>query len=317
MKNQELLNKYLRGEATLAEKNQLAEMLDDFYDWNPQLMKVWSQSDGEMPSGVDKRVKNNIRSRIIPRRRNPWLIIWNIAASVALFVVGVWAFAMWSDNLPGRRYADSTVEVGRGQRTEMTLPDGTHVSLNSDSKLTYGQAFNRSRRIVKLQGEAFFDVAKDMSSPFSVDLGGVTVQATGTSFNISSYNNEKSLTVFLASGSVKVNSSAETITLMPGEVAEYNRTTRKLLKETGMDTEQYIGWKNNQLILDNKSLEEVIRQLERNFNVRFNILNEEIKQNKYSGTLKTNSLHNALELMCITSNLRYAIRNDEIDLYSK
>ena len=93
-------------------------------------------------------------------------------------------YQLWQTNHLLTRYADATISVNKGQKSDITLPDGSVVTVNSDSRVSYGKNFNGKKRMVELVGEAFFNVAKDPSAPFYVKVGNLTIQAVGTAFNV-------------------------------------------------------------------------------------------------------------------------------------
>ena len=105
-----------------------------------------------------------------------------MATCAAVFGAVAISLFYWNENRLLTKYNDMTVEVGHGQKSDISLPDGTIVHLNTDSKLRYGSHFNGKQRQVELTGEAYFDVAKDAQSPFIVKAGDIQVRALGTSF---------------------------------------------------------------------------------------------------------------------------------------
>ncbi len=135
----------------------------------------------------------------------------------------------------------NTLRVGRGKRYMATLSDGTKVWLNSGSTLTYPVSFDSGTRTVTMTGECFFDVAKDPRKPFIVEAGGMEVEALGTSFNITCYENEQVASMTLSTGRVAVGTRAGSLTVEAGRRVEFDMAADRL-SESAVDPADYSGW---------------------------------------------------------------------------
>ena len=155
----------------------------------------------------------------------------------------------------------NTMSTPYGKQFSVTLPDGSMVWLNAASSLTYPITFTGRERRVSVRGEAYFEVAKNATMPFIVKADDrAEIEVLGTRFNVNAYENEKSLNTTLLEGSVKVNN----MLLRPGEQA---RVTDKVELVRNVNTEKVIAWKNGYFNFEGSDLKEMMRQLERWYNV--------------------------------------------------
>lgn len=313
----ELLDKFLRNEANIIEKRQLAQGLTYPESWDEDFREVWENSDGELMRPVDNRVWGKVKRGIKSVRKPGFQRMWAVAASMVAVILGGSTLYLWNEVHNGSYDNDFIIEVEKGQKSNITLPDGTRVRLNSDSKLSYSKAFARKERTVKFSGEAYFEVFPDPYSPFNVVVNDVMVQATGTSFNIQAYLETNHITTYLASGCVNVFSPTGQVSLLPGEKSDYNMNTRLLTREKVADPLRYLAWMDNLLVFEEEPLENILQLLERNYNVRFTLTNDTIKQQRFGGTLNNSSLQNILDILSLTSKLSYKVNNDEIELSYK
>ncbi|WP_127131672.1 FecR family protein [Pseudoflavitalea rhizosphaerae] len=183
-------------------------------------------------------------------------------------------------NTPGsndsKEIVYNTITTAKGKQYKLVLEDGSCVWLNAASSLRFPVSFPGNERRVELNGEGYFEIAKDIKRPFHVGLRSSndtdkgTVTALGTSFNINSYDNESNIKTTLLSGSVGVsNQSGKSIVLKPGQQASFNSTQLRMNPEA--NTEQVLAWKNNLFNFDNENIEDIMRELTRwyNIDVRF------------------------------------------------
>ena len=146
---------------------------------------------------------------------------------------------------------------------EVTLADGTVVTVNAGSKLVYPQTFSGSTREVELQGEAYFKVHHDVKHPFIVKANGISTKVLGTEFNVRSHS-RKDTHVTLLQGSVLVSSTATAKRLKPGEDASFS-DGRMVVRS--VDTEIYTAWKNGEFYFDNESLLDIAKEIGKWYNV--------------------------------------------------
>lgn len=182
------------------------------------------------------------------------------------------------------------INVPYGEQVRVILQDGSIVQLNSDSRLKYPKQFGLFRRTVELWGEGYFSVAKDENRPFTVDLQGVEVRVTGTKFNVKAYPAESNLWVTLDEGGILFKDrDAKEYRLVPGESAEYNRRSGRCQISRPDNMEQISAWRSNSLNFYLTPLSEIIKVMERHYDVHFIVKDSAALQNRF--TLSTGKVN--------------------------
>lgn len=158
------------------------------------------------------------------------------------------------------------------------LPDGSEVTLNRHSRLSYPKTFGRER-IVELEGEAYFEVSKNPEKPFRVKASGVTVSVLGTHFNVNAYAADSLIETTLLEGSVAVsnNANGEQMILKPNETAVYSKSTGTLAMHADADAEDEISWREGILSFEDAPMGEIARKLSHHFNVSIQIDGEALR----------------------------------------
>ena len=164
------------------------------------------------------------------------------------------------------------METLTGMEYTLALSDGSLVYLNAETSVKYPVVFGESERMVELDGEAYFEVAKDASRPFIVRMNGVDVKVTGTSFNARAYRNEGKVVTTLIEGRVEVNGKA----IVPGEQARYEVGNGDL-EIAKVDVEHFVAWKEGYFVFRNERLEDVMRTLARWYKVEYHFMDEASK----------------------------------------
>lgn len=180
------------------------------------------------------------------------------------------------------------ISTPRGGQYEVTLPDGTKVWLNAASSLKYPSSFAKNERKVELQGEAYFEVAKDKNRPFRVATKQQTVEVLGTHFNISAYNDETQVKTTLLEGAVNVSSGTNSLKLKPGQQALLNLADAKLRLNPNVDVDKEMAWKNDLFAFDNDDLKTIMRQISRWYDLDV-VYQGKITDEKYVGEIPRNS----------------------------
>lgn len=273
-------------------------------------------------------------------------IIWRIAA-VALVLIGLTAFLYLGLTKRSHKTLDAqyiTAIAPKSQKSQLILADGTKVWLNSGTTLKYKSDYGNVDRQIFLEGEAYFEVAKNPSKPFLVYASNIVVKAIGTSFNVKCYLEDNIIETTLIEGKVQVtksnnNTVKESVYLNPKERAIFNRLDNKLVvtteqkienveKEKEISTYSYIqpksiqsviSWKNEELIFENEPFEELTKRLERWYNVRIRVLDPKVNlENSYTGKFVHNeSLEQVLKIVSRTTPIKYTFREGEILIESK
>jgi len=203
------------------------------------------------------------------------------------------------------------------QRSILHLNDGSEVTLNSGSTLSYPKIFDQDKRMVKLSGQAFFEVAHDASHPFIVQTGKIQTKVLGTEFNVSNYKAEKEVTVALVRGSVQIKTmdkNQDSILLKPGERMTYHSGSGKMIASS-FDTEIETGWKEGNTSFKAADFKTISSVFEKNFGYKLLLPHQTIKIN-YTGTFKNESPLHIIKAICYSLNLTYTIQNNTIILSS-
>lgn len=242
-----------------------------------------------------------------------------VAASVLIFVaLGTAYFFSVSSTVQEPVSVAVIKENSWGQRSTIYLSDGTEVMLNAGSRLQYDKDFSSSERVVVLEGEAFFDVAKDSLRPFKVRTGDITTQALGTSFNVKAYS-DKQVEVALVSGKVSVQkgltASADSLHLIPGESAAYDSATGLL--KTYFDPKKVLSWKEGIIYFDHASENTVISTLEKWYGVTITLENTSAKEWNYTASFDRPSLEHVLMSIGFAMDFEYEIKQKDISIRYK
>lgn len=243
-----------------------------------------------------------------------------VAASIALLVglsFSVWLSAYYRSD-GNYLAAEAVFIVPSGQKSQLILPDGTKVWMNSDSKLTYPVDFSKKRRLVKLEGEAYFDVVHDENNKFIVNTGTVNVLVHGTSFSVTDYPTDSFISVALEKGSVSVETSREhdlLTRLVPGQKLLIAKSDISW-NVSAFDAEAYNIWMLNKLQFKGESLYNVFRKIERWYGVKIRLENENPSYS-YWFTLKTESLTEMLNLINQITPIDYKINGEEVTIRYK
>ncbi len=249
-------------------------------------------------------------------RRLGWL---KYAAAVAAVVaVGFFSYRGGQSQLE-TAMGDIVVEAPQGSRTQMTLPDGTKVWLNAGSKISYSQSFGLVNRLVLLAGEGYFEVAHNEELSFSVESENVRVKVLGTKFNFRDYPSDAEATVSLAEGSVAMNSQqhpADEQLLKPGQRATVDKQTGKIRVEE-YEVTNATQWTSGKLIFDGEPLQEIVKTLERSYNVKITIADNRLLTLRFYGDFlrQEQTLSEVLDALAATGKIKYNIKGKDVTLY--
>ncbi|MCF8371375.1 MAG: FecR family protein [Bacteroidales bacterium] len=328
MKKQELYSelcvKFFRKEISDEEIKQLNDWLIASIDNKKhfdQISQLW-YSKQHNHFDADKawlkmvnRIRNGGQSKpaktlTMTRRR---FYYWVAAVAIILFM-----------SLPGMYYFLQTqgvfhnialfeVSAPKGEKATLTLADGTKVWLNSGSALRYSSTFDLRHRKVYLEGEGYFEVAKDESNLFTIVCGETEVVVYGTVFNISNYKDDEFIQLTLVSGKLGFDytHNEETAILDPSQQLTYSRKNKTINVEN-TNTELYTIWKDNQLKFDNAPFLDVIKKMERWYDVDIHLEPRMQSIENYTMTVKTESLREILEMLKLTTPFEYRIDKENV-----
>lgn len=230
-----------------------------------------------------------------------------IAATVAL-LIAIGGLAYMLSNRVTPEYSEVTNVSGKVK--QVLLADGSKVDLNVGSKIIYAKKFRLDKREVFLTGEAYFNVSKDRSKPFIVRTGDISIHVLGTKFNVKAYLNESDITTTLLEGSVLIDNSStgKKQQLIPNDVYSYNQVTKAATLVNSANSSANISWRYGAIRMEQMRMDEVCQQLERVYNVKIIILNNKLKQKRFTGELNYNeNLMDILEILKITVPFKYSV----------
>lgn len=215
--------------------------------------------------------------------------------------------------MPDRHEAMATIHSPLGARTDFILPDGTTGRLNSGSELTYPVQFSNKRE-VKLQGEAYFNVVHQHGNKFRVKTNTLTVEVLGTSFNVAAYSGDPEISVILKEGRVKIldMDDKESYIMKPDEKFCYNSKKRRMTV-TAVNASDQTSWTQGILKFCGESLEKVMRELGRWYNVDFEIRDKQLQEYNFKATFKDEQLDEILRMISLTTPMKYRIEERKTD----
>lgn len=252
--------------------------------------------------------------------------IYQLIRVAAIFLVaaliGIFAYKQVS---PVETSTDEPVlqeiTTAMGQRVNLTLSDGTKVILNADSKMELPKVFEANKREVSLEGEAYFNVAKNPDKPFLIHTSGSTTRVLGTSFSISAYPEEYQIRVAVEEGRVSFETNtvvaAKQATLNGLEVARYNFKTEQLLTDSIDDLELYLGWTKGYLKFRKTAMRSVAKDMERRFGVDVVFEDPAIEAMLLTAHLKSRSIRNVLDVISMSLDLGYELQENRVTFYNR
>lgn len=204
------------------------------------------------------------------------------------------------------------IQVPKGGEYELILPDGTHVWINSDTKLTFPVSFDSIKREVFLSGEAYFDVTKDPQRPFMVKTENIEIKVLGTQFNVQAYPDDNKIETTLCEGSVNVTAGELGVTLTPSQQAVYSKTTQTLTTRK-VDVRLYTAWKEGLFVFENKPLEEIMNTLSRWYNINVFYSNQAVKSYHFTGDLERyGDFRKTLNMIEKSTAIRFVVNRNNI-----
>jgi transmembrane sensor len=337
----ELLARKMANEATDAEMSELKNLLKQYPDgiyYEELFSQLWlkePQADFEdayklhtskYPDVVNDSA-NNVPFKISRKR--------SVVSLVALLFIlcGTLFFYRYQQDNSGLN--NTEILTGKGIRKNVLLPDGTRVWLNCNSKLVFNGNLNSGKmRVVRLEGEAYFDVTKDKRRPFIINTSDFSIKVLGTAFNVKAYPGEKVAETSLIRGNIELTvagSNKQQIMLNPNEKITLTSSHSNLNLEGNEShnlsvqsitpieilSKQYVeetSWMDNKLVFKNNTFEQLVPKLERWYNVNIKVNNSAINHQHFTGIFQEESLEQALKAMQIISPFKYEIKYDEVTI---
>lgn len=205
----------------------------------------------------------------------------------------------------------NTISTPRGGQYKVVLADGTMVWLNAASSLEFPVSFTNSTREVTLNGEAYFEVAKDASKPFHVRTNGINVEVLGTHFNIMSYCEEGKVATTLLEGSVKVSKDGNAQVMRPGQQASWSSDNKFTLSDH-VDMDAVISWKNGRFYFNNTDIKTIMRQISRWYNVDIVFEGRPVNVSLGGIMSRKENVSQLLELLEATGKVHFKIEGKKI-----
>jgi ferric-dicitrate binding protein FerR (iron transport regulator) len=240
----------------------------------------------------------------------------------ALFIIALgagWLGHYWFSEVSDAKQMVEmkSIEAAKGQLKEIFLADGTHVWLNSDSKLTFPSGFKSNSREIELQGEAYFEVTSDEKNPFLVKTKNHTVKVTGTKFNICEYPESKIIETTLIEGKVKIITGNIINDLKPGQTSTFYTESAKV-KISEPDFEIYTSWKDGRYEFNNEPISKIFQIVERWWDVKIDYPVQKLENERISGVLRKHKpLEQHFQVIQQLIPIDFQINNDEIKIHLK
>lgn len=319
----ELIARYLSGEATPEEQQQVdanvlsdpivAQQVNDArqcwdlsgdalmcenIDTEAALHRVMTQVNLPQPAVNNAPVQQFKISRVVLMHK-PWVI--SMAAAVML-LLGWAAMQLW---LGDDKTITFTQTIAMNQPIDnIVLSDGSNVSINGGTKLTYPQDFEGDQRNVTLAGEAYFKVAANKEKPFVIDAGDIQVTVVGTAFNVKAYPDDERLVVVVDEGIVDVTGSNGVVRVTPGYQAIFDKKSGRLEKMLNQN-DNYLSWKTGKLTFKEMQLNQVVETLEEIYRINVTVAHDNINARRFTATFQDASSEEVIQVICRTLGLSY------------
>lgn len=320
--NSTLFERFFCGTSTQEDHEALLALLESGEEgaFDQFCRQKWDGSADELPDEVYYRIKSELMTKLGVRRRHMWhrprrslvrkfTYVAMIAAVLVCAVFVGWKVAQC------RTPEMFEIVAERGQKSTVTLPDGSKVWLNSATTISYSSDYNTKERNVYLRGEACFEVSPGEELPFVVHAHKLSVTAVGTKFNVKAYVEDNVITTTLVEGQVRTEVDGQKQMLYPNQEALYDKSTGVINKAMVNDEFHAIPWMRNEILFQGETLAEIAVILERMYNVNVIFADECVKSYSYTGLIRNNSLTNVLELISGTSPVDYRMTSDSIKFF--
>lgn len=297
--------------------------IEVFRVWNALKHPDSSEQMKESKEVIFQKVSTKIEAETEQRARGQRRRLFRAlpyAAAVTLLLSSIATLTYFGGYRSGQKQTADTeirIEVPFGTLSQLTLPDGTLVTLNGGSQLTYPAAFGSTRE-VKLRGEGFFEVAKDAERPFIVHTQHLSAHVLGTCFGFKAYQEDAKTVLTLAEGKVSAQLPAgepgERILLKPNQQLIIDNHTGSSLRRN-VDAREYTGWKDGILTFRNLTLQEIAVVLQRRFNVSIRFASEQIKDERYVAQFKyQENIEQILDMLSYKRAWKYKKKGGCIEL---
>lgn len=324
-KIRELLNKFLSGELSVEENEQVEEWYTSFDKANSISPTFSSEKEEQQTyTGILNNIHNTLQAQQSQEitKTTLWRKIYannivRIAAVITTLFVSSALFLYLNSNRPDLKAQMTYVVVAPGKMKLIELADGTKIWLNSATKFGYPKQFSsKLREVTLLEGEAFFEVAHEKNRPFIVYSKGLSTQVLGTSFNIDAYNFSKCVKVSVATGKVGVSYGKKLIGfLTPNEEIQYKLLSNNSIRST-RNTSMMNSWRNGDIVLDYIDFESLRSILFNNYSYTLKSGKRNLSQLHFSATIKkSDEIEDVMKLLSSINQTKFSITNKTITMY--
>lgn len=310
------------------ENRKLVQELEEIWDLSPSekfnvdVEAAWKKFQTRKPGA---EVKNSKPAAFSGKRSKMPLYLVRAAAAILLVVFTGYfiqhTLPVSDAEKPGEFYVMQTFETEKGEKARVTFSDGTKVTLNSASKIQFPEEFHGPKREVYLEGEAFFEVAHDSGHPFIVHAQNAEVEVLGTEFNVRGWKEDPAVEVAVREGKVAVVSSEEQLTdrgeiiLTEGLLTQVNKGEKPAPVQR-INMNNYLLWTHGGLHFDNAPFKQVIRDLERRFDIRIGGVEEDLMNTPFTGTFQYADLSEILSVVAVAMDLEFRREGPSVEFSS-
>lgn len=348
--NVQLLARYLAGDHTVKEEKKVRRWLQADIE-NQKLMedykRIWNASDGSFEEDLENYFDplegwSNLNKRIIQEKdeglarelsiahlngnysaktQNRSIQLVRMAAIILVAsLIGVFSYQYLYHEPTTVEPALREISMDRGQRGNIMLSDGTRVTLNAESKITLPNVFRSDKREVTLEGEAYFEVARNPDRPFIIHTDNAVVEVLGTTFDVRSYADEN-VQVVVKEGRVSFESkkkdSHSKVFLNAGEMGKLPSPDSEIQKKSVEDLDLFLSWKNGYLKFKNKRMEDVAHDLERRYDIDIAFADESLKDLKITAELKGRTIKHNMDVIATSLNMEYKMNQHVVTFYKE
>lgn len=301
----QILRKYLIGISSEEETNAIDRWYQSFENEAPVSL---TEHDRE---AARQEIWEKIAPAIITQRKARVIPVWLQAASWAAVAAGliISLFLLIKPAKHGEP-AYTTVTTKNGQRSVVTIQDGTRLTLNAGTTLHVYDDFSTERRVDLVDGEVFFEVHRDTTRPFRIHSNDLTISVLGTSFDVSAYTGLKKISVGVVSGKVSVKRDTTTLDVLT-KTRQLNYNTETHAYTTGTTSASLLAWREGKVELNDLSFAEMAVLMKKNFSIDVLTHNSRIEQTKYTTELSaTLTADEAMEVLAAIHQLTIEKIND-------
>ena len=322
--NEEVLVAYLKGELDAAD----AASVEAWYDGSAANRKLLGEvyyllyvSDriGDTEHIDVERSLRRFKKRMHAGRRISLRRVAFRVAAAAAVVVLLLAGSLTTVSLSRRLAQPVTVITHLGERSQVVLPDGTKVWLNSASSVEYVAPFFSRERRVKMDGEAYFEVRHDSQAPFIVSSNGLDIKVLGTRFNIRNDDNDHRVTTVLLEGAVLAYASGNEsggVRLRPSQQLVFDTETGSMRLQNDPAADKSINWIDGRFCFEHNTFSEIVAELKRYYNVDIRFMDESLRSERFSGDFRVeDGIYHIMSVLQLTYKFTYKVVGNDIEIY--